>query len=371
MQDAVLLEESKAELSSLVRSANAPIFHLDPRGVVTTCNPNFLHLLGYTAKAAVRGKELKELVLAESRAAIESMLDATLLGGSVEGFELCLSGAGGTRVELILNATARQDASGRVLGVVGVGQDVTQVRRQAAETQVLLREKDTVADKYARALDNLTDVVFEVSASSWDSKDWRVGEHSASFLELFPADDASLLDVVQAPEEMLQLLQGARYEQLSKCEMGVLKEGSSRVLTVAFQAVNISSEPDGWPCVLVVAHDLTDFRFRIEVEKDRQVAAKLQHEDKNTHKAQEVGARYAIEQLGIIEAQLVAQREAATHFESPELKQIWMDLAAVRNHSFAAIKQATDTLRTLQSRSQRAQEESHTRIMMYQLVAGE
>ena len=48
-----------------------------------------------------------------------------------------------------------------------------------------------------------------------------------------------------------------------------------------------------------------------------------------------------------------------------------MDLAAVRNHSFAAIKQAMDTLRTLQSRSQRAQEESHTRIMMYQLVAGE
>ena len=123
--------------------------------------------------------------------------------------------------------------------------------------------------------------------------------------------------------------------------------------------------------MLVVCHDLTDFRFRIEVEKDRQVAAKLQHEDKNTHKAQEVGANFAIEQLGIIEAQLVAQRDAAERFESPELRQIWMDLAAVREHSFAAIKQATGTLRTLEQRSQRAQEESHTRIMMYQLVADE
>ena len=110
-------------------------------------------------------------------------------------------------MEIILNATTRKDASGRVLGVVGVGQDVTQVRRQAAETKVLLREKDTVADKYARALDNLTDVVFEVSASSWDSKDWRVGEHSASFLELFPTDNVPLLEFVEEPEAMLQLLQ--------------------------------------------------------------------------------------------------------------------------------------------------------------------
>ena len=95
---------------------------------------------------------------------------------------------------------------------------------------------------------------------------------------------------------MLQLLQGARDGPLAVCEMGVLREGSSRVLTVDFQAVNIST-PNGRPCVLVVCHDLTDFRFRIEVEKDRQVAAKLQHEDKNTHKAQEVGAHYAIEQV--------------------------------------------------------------------------
>ena len=77
--------------------------------------------------------------------------------------------------------------------------------------------------------------------------------------------------------------------------------------------------------MLVVCHDLTDFKFRIEVEKDRQVAAKLQHEDKNTHKAQEVGARYALEQLGIIESQLVTQNAAAASFQSPELKQVWLD----------------------------------------------
>jgi len=271
---------------------------------------------------------------------------------------------------VLLNATPLRDAVGKVFGVVGVGQDVTQVRRQAAEKAKLLAEKFTVADKYARALDNLTDVVFEVSASSWSVGDWRVGEHSASFCKLFPLHDAPLTDFVKEPGAMLQLLLDARDMALSKREMTVVKDDSSRMLTVEFQAVNISA-PNGQPCVLIVCHDLTDFKFRIEVEKDRQVAAKLQHEDKNTHKAQEVGAHYAIEQLGIIEAQLIAQCNAAALFASPELKQIWMDLAAVREHSFAAVEQAKVTLRMLETRSQRAQEESHMRIMMYQLVADE
>ena len=43
----------------------------------------------------------------------------------------------------------------------------------------------------------------------------------------------------------------------------------------------------------------------------------------------------------------------------------------VRELSFDAVKHAMATLRTVESRSQRAQEESHTRIMMYQLVADE
>ena len=60
------------------------------------------------------------------------MLDAALGGQSVEGVELTMNGADDLRVEILFNATARQDASGRVLGVMCVGQDVTQVRRQAA-----------------------------------------------------------------------------------------------------------------------------------------------------------------------------------------------------------------------------------------------
>ena len=369
IQADVDLEESRAELDSLVRSANAPIFQVDPRGVVATCNPTFLSLLDFEV-GAVLGHALTGLVPEESRDRLAGVLAAALRGEEAKGYELTLTGRGGESVVVMLNASPRRDAWGDVLGVVCVGQDVTQVRLEAARAKAMKREKDTVADKYARALDFLTDVVFEVSASSWESEDWRVGEHSSSYNELFPTIDAPLLDFVKEPDKMLRLLQGARDSALNQCEMSVFQEGSSRMLTVDFQAVNIS-DPTGRPNVLVVCHDLTDFKFRTEVEKDREVAAKLQHEDKNTHKAQEVSAHHALEQLGIIEAQLNTQRDAAERFESPELKQVWMDLARMHVHSFAAIKQAKATLRTLECRSQRAQQESHTRIMMYQLVADE
>lgn len=52
------------------------------------------------------------------------------------------------------------------------------------------------------------------------------------------------------------------------------------------------------------------------------MAAKLQHEDKNLHKSQEVNAQFALEQLDIVEKQLDAHHEAAALFESPELKKV-------------------------------------------------
>ena len=101
------------------------------------------------------------------------------------------------------------------------------------------------------------------------------------------------------------------------------------------------------------------------------MAAKLQHEDKNLHKSLEVSAKYAFEQMCIIERQLAAHRDAASRFECAELKQVWLDIEEVREHSVEAIKQAKATLIAMSNRSQRAQEDAHLRIMVYQIAAQE
>lgn len=97
IQDAVLLEESKAELSSLVRSANAPIFQINMHGFVATCNPTFVALLGYESAERLVGLPLNELVPAESHAAVEAVLAAALRGEDAEGFELVLQSVRGQR----------------------------------------------------------------------------------------------------------------------------------------------------------------------------------------------------------------------------------------------------------------------------------
>ena len=49
--------------------------------------------------------------------------------------------------------------------------------------------------------------------------------------------------------------------------------------------------------MLCVAHDLTDFKARVELEKDRKAIANLQHEEKNAHQAQEADAAHAAKLL--------------------------------------------------------------------------
>ena len=46
-------------------------------------------------------------------------------------------------------------------------------------------------------------------------------------------------------------------------------------------------------------------------------------------------------------------------------------MEAVREHSFEALRQAKATMSTMVTRAQQAQEDSHLRVMMYQLAANE
>ncbi|EOD19519.1 hypothetical protein EMIHUDRAFT_451139 [Emiliania huxleyi CCMP1516] len=161
----------------------------------------------------------------------------------------------------------------------------------------------------------------------------RVYESSKSFGEYFQlGGEKRFLDTVDDGAVLRELLAAARHEMQPIRDLAVFKPThSSNERTLRCRAVDLSGV-EGFTSVLVA-------------EKDRQVAAKLQHEDKNLHKSHE--------------------------FQSPELKKVWLDLEAVREHSFEAIRQAKATLATMQTRSKRAQEDAHLRIMIFQMAAQE
>ena len=158
-------EAANAELQLLVETANAPIFQTDTGGRLVRCNPKGVALLGYSGnEAELLGQRLAELVPVESRPAVETVLCKALVGEETELYELPLTTKSGERVEVLLNATALRNASEQIVGVVGIGQDVTAMKAVQAEKEDLLQCLDTSFDLVA-----LYEVKDGISTRTWSS----------------------------------------------------------------------------------------------------------------------------------------------------------------------------------------------------------
>ena len=60
------------------------------------------------------------------------VLENALKGKETANFEFPVYTKGGERVEILLNAATRRDAKGVISGVLGVGQDITELNKGKA-----------------------------------------------------------------------------------------------------------------------------------------------------------------------------------------------------------------------------------------------
>ena len=85
------------------------------------------------------GKNLvKEFITDEFKTAVQAVLDQALRGEETANFEFPLMTKGGIRLEVLLNATTRKDEQGNIIGVVGIGQDITARLAQEREYSKLI-----------------------------------------------------------------------------------------------------------------------------------------------------------------------------------------------------------------------------------------
>ena len=119
---------SKAnDLSRLIATANAPIFGTDSEGRINEWNQMAEKITGYK-KADVLGVDLVEKIIPEySRSSVQAVFDQTLQGHETANYPLTLTDKNGVDVVVLLNSTAQRDKSGAIVGVVGIGQDVTEL----------------------------------------------------------------------------------------------------------------------------------------------------------------------------------------------------------------------------------------------------
>ena len=124
-QDITARLAQEKEYSKLIDTANAPIFGVDTEGRVNVWNKNAHKLVGY-APEEVMGKNLvREFITDEFKTAVQAVLDQALHGEETANFEFPLMTKGGVVLDVLLNATTRRDEQGNIIGVVGIGQDVS------------------------------------------------------------------------------------------------------------------------------------------------------------------------------------------------------------------------------------------------------
>ncbi|KAJ1451244.1 hypothetical protein M885DRAFT_589608 [Pelagophyceae sp. CCMP2097] len=127
------------ESSRLIESANAPIFGIDRQGLVNVWNQCACSLTGF-ATEEVMGKRLVDFIFADFRQVVDSVFKSALKGDETANLEFPLLTKTGARIEILLNATPRRDTNSSIIGVVGIGQDIT---ARIAQEQEYARLIDT------------------------------------------------------------------------------------------------------------------------------------------------------------------------------------------------------------------------------------
>ena len=121
------------DLTQLIDTANAPIFGIDAEGRVNEWNQTAERITGFT-KDEVMGEDLvAEYITDDYKESVKEVLDKALAGEQTANYEFPLFTKSGDRVDVLLNSMTWRDATGKIVGVVGVGQDVTETKKSQAQ----------------------------------------------------------------------------------------------------------------------------------------------------------------------------------------------------------------------------------------------
>ncbi|KAI9912788.1 hypothetical protein PsorP6_005270 [Peronosclerospora sorghi] len=158
------------EYARLIEKANAPIFGVDSQGLINIWNHKTAEMTQFSKEEAV-GKDLMSWAIPEEyRDATETILWKALEGDETSNFDVELKKKNGRTVNLRMNATARFDQHGEIVGVVGIGQDLT--------------DRIVQEQEYTRLIDTANAPIFGVDANLcvniWNKKAAQITKYSTA-----------------------------------------------------------------------------------------------------------------------------------------------------------------------------------------------
>jgi PAS domain S-box-containing protein len=133
------MERVAKDLTLLVDTANAPIFGIDSHGNVNAWNQQTEISTGYSKTEAMGQDLVANFIAEEHRSSVGNILEKALKGKQTTSYEFVFFSKAGNRIDILVNSTTRRDVSGKIVGVVGVGQDITELN-EVRKTQELIQQ---------------------------------------------------------------------------------------------------------------------------------------------------------------------------------------------------------------------------------------
>jgi len=129
------LDRAAKDLRQLLETANAPIFGIDGKGRIDEWNKAATAITGYGKKEALGTDLVKSYIPDEFKKAVNKVIQNGLKGQGTTNFEFLVYAKSKQLVSLLLNVSVRRNAEGEIVGILGVGQDITELKEK--EDQIL------------------------------------------------------------------------------------------------------------------------------------------------------------------------------------------------------------------------------------------
>jgi len=125
------------ELTQLVNTANAPIFGVDKEGLINEWNRKAEEITGYSKNEAIGRNLVEEFLAIEFKGAVQEVLNQAMQGNETANYRFPLFTKSGERIDILLNSTTRRNIDGDITGVIGVGQDITELNNSYKDLEQL------------------------------------------------------------------------------------------------------------------------------------------------------------------------------------------------------------------------------------------
>jgi PAS domain S-box-containing protein len=143
------------QLSNLIENANAFIFSVDSREYITEWNKECARITNYE-KNEVLAQKVYQLLDTNSHQGFATLMQKVLQGIPVSNQELIIRNRDGRSVTALVNATPRLNPSQNVVGVLLVGQDMTELFQYRNHLEEEIKDRTS---KLAQAIEKEKELV--------------------------------------------------------------------------------------------------------------------------------------------------------------------------------------------------------------------